>query len=326
MRNYGFDILRLISILGVIIMHTTSMYGVGFQIEDSDSLFRYILSYSFEWSVPIFFMISGALILSKNENPKEFYLKRLHKILLPTLFWSSVYLLIHYFVDGFSLFSLIAITIKANPSYHLWFMFAIIGLYIFTPIFRIIIHNTTKRQRYILISVVFFMSIIQNYLDTYLHNTSTIFTIFIPYIGFYFLGYELYKTKIKLSSFITIVGFFLLTIFIIILGDLFQKKFNFNGNIFASFLSPLVIAQAILLFIFLNNINYTIDNPFTQKFSSLVYGVYLIHPLFILLYINFYLTQAYPLLNIFLATLFTIPMSFIMVAILKKFKFSSFIV
>ncbi|MDP3442600.1 MAG: acyltransferase family protein, partial [Ignavibacteria bacterium] len=127
MRDVGFDILRLLSIFGVIIMHTTSMYGIDIQILDFESFFRYILSFSFKWSVPIFFMISGALLLSKDENAQDFYSKRFKKVLFPTLFWSAIYLSIHYIWHGFSVFSLIAALLKANPFYHLWFMFAIIG-------------------------------------------------------------------------------------------------------------------------------------------------------------------------------------------------------
>jgi surface polysaccharide O-acyltransferase-like enzyme len=322
--NSGFDILRIISIIGVIIMHVTSMYGIDVKVVSIDSFFLYLFLYSFSWSVPIFFMISGALLLSKSETTQDFYSKRFNKILIPTLFWSAVYLSINYFVNGFGLFNLIALFIKAKPYYHLWFMFAIIGLYLFTPIFRIIIKNTSDKERWIMILIIFSMSIIQNYLNIYLQNTLTIFTIFIPYIGFYFLGYELYKSKISFPSAALIIGFIIFTTLIIIFGYFSNTFFSLKGNKFASFLSPLVIGQAVALFILISHYRSNIIN--IQKISFLTYGVYLIHPIFIKIYENLFLSNKYQLLHIFLATLFTIIMAFIATAILKKFRFTSNII
>lgn len=323
MRDYSFDVMRLISILGVIVMHTTSIYGVDILISLNDitSLLRYTLLYSFSWSVPVFFMLSGALLLSKRESSYVFYEQRMRKILIPTIFWSGIYLCIHYIFDGFSLFSLIAAILKANPYYHLWFMFAIIGLYIFTPIFRIIIDNTTDGQRYVFIIIIFIISIGQNYLNIYLHNTATIFTIFLPYIGFYFLGYELYKLKFAFPVVRLLVLFLGLIVLMLGLGYFSQVIFSLRGNIFASFLSPLVICQAILIFIFITHIKIENNKKVLKRLSALVYGVYLIHPVFILIYINFYKVEHHQLLNIFAATLFTTILSFFIIDKVNNIRF-----
>ena len=322
-RDSTFDMMRLISIFGVIVMHVTSLYGIGILIDTDHmtSVVRYILLYSFSWSVPIFFMVSGALLLSKNESMHVFYKKRMKTVLIPTLFWTCFYLSMHYVLDDFSLFSLVAATLKANPYYHLWFMFAIIGLYVFTPFFRMIIYNTTNKQRYIFIVVIFMMSIIQNYLSIYLQNTSTVFTVFLPYIGFYFLGYELYKSKINFSSIVSIGVFLFFLIFMLALGYISQTEFGLTGNVFASFLSPLVIGQAIIIFIFISNIKIENYQKLLTKLSSLVLGVYLIHPIAILFYQKFFLDGESQLLNIFLAILFTIIFSFIVTVIIKNRKF-----
>jgi surface polysaccharide O-acyltransferase-like enzyme len=43
-------------------------------------------------SIPLFFMISGATLLTKTEPLSELVLKRLSRILPPLLFWSMFYL------------------------------------------------------------------------------------------------------------------------------------------------------------------------------------------------------------------------------------------
>jgi len=43
-------------------------------------------------SVPLFFMMSGYLLLPRTESLRSFYTKRMPKVVLPFIFWSVIYL------------------------------------------------------------------------------------------------------------------------------------------------------------------------------------------------------------------------------------------
>src|SRR5437868_4695382 len=55
------------------------------------------------WAVPVFVMLSGALLLDpdRKETPKAFYRKRFWRVGIPLVFWSTFYVLPHAAAHGF---------------------------------------------------------------------------------------------------------------------------------------------------------------------------------------------------------------------------------
>ena len=96
-RDFSMDTLRTISILLVVLLHASSPY-VNRNLEsiNHDFWVGNIIESFTRISVPIFVLISGRFLLSKNTSPSEFYKKRFNRIFIPILFWSSVYLMYVY--------------------------------------------------------------------------------------------------------------------------------------------------------------------------------------------------------------------------------------
>ncbi|WP_415186318.1 acyltransferase family protein [Shimwellia blattae] len=95
--------MRILSIFAVIVLHQAS----AFSLYENTSLEWWVVDFynSFaRWCVPVFIMLSGYLLLHKEEGFYVFYRKRLSRILIPLIFWSFFYLLwnftIHYFKWG----------------------------------------------------------------------------------------------------------------------------------------------------------------------------------------------------------------------------------
>jgi surface polysaccharide O-acyltransferase-like enzyme len=91
------------------------------------------------YCVPVFVMITGALLLPQTITLKSFLQKRVKRIFIPFLFWSVVY--IYFTLDDYSndltlFFVLKTVTAKLlyGASDHLWYIYMIIGLYLFVPI------------------------------------------------------------------------------------------------------------------------------------------------------------------------------------------------
>ena len=88
-KNYFeyFDWIRIFSSFGVILIHVSERYYYGNTpgkyewnvLNFYDSLAR--------WSVPEFFMISGALFLSKSSSIKKIFKKNIMKIGISYFFW-----------------------------------------------------------------------------------------------------------------------------------------------------------------------------------------------------------------------------------------------
>lgn len=91
-RIFYYDCLRLMAIIGIIFCHTSLFYLVSdmgtfnFYISSFYDCFR-------DFSVPIFVMLSGALLLNRKDTLMSFLRRRFSRIFVPFLFWSAVYII-----------------------------------------------------------------------------------------------------------------------------------------------------------------------------------------------------------------------------------------
>ncbi len=108
--------------------------------------------YSTRWCIPAFVLLSGALLLdpSREEPARLFYHKRMARIMIPLVTWTIVYagyaILRMYLGAGLSLAAMKVPIFQGTAYFHLWYLWMIIGLYAFTPFFRIFLKHATPRQ------------------------------------------------------------------------------------------------------------------------------------------------------------------------------------
>ena len=135
--------LRVFATLCVILLHTSSyllpQYG---KISINLWLLGNFYDGSVRFCVPIFFMISGALLLSKDYTLIQFLKKRFYRLIPPCLFWSFIYSIFRVSLNIYNginlnlceIFKLIFKNIYFGSEFHLWFVYTLIGLYLFIPI------------------------------------------------------------------------------------------------------------------------------------------------------------------------------------------------
>ena len=138
-RNINIDILRIICAIAVVLIHANVIYveNIGNHVSFVWSISNIIFICS-RFATPIFFMISGYLTLNndKNLNIKEFYTKKLKKVVLPFLIWTVIYLIYdcrkYYGELNVMLISkkFLLSMVGAEAYYHLWFFYALIGMYL----------------------------------------------------------------------------------------------------------------------------------------------------------------------------------------------------
>ena len=114
-------------------------------------------------AVPLFFMLSGMLLLAKEEPLAVFFRKRAFKVMFPFFVWSLIYYYWYNYsasTGGELSFFLLGIvkTFKIPRAAHLWFFYSLIGLYIATPILRCLYSPRAKPIFFIFVALGFLLS------------------------------------------------------------------------------------------------------------------------------------------------------------------------
>lgn len=129
-RFIYFDYLRIICCFFVIMIHVSFQYR-RFNINSYECKIAYFYDGISRFSVPNFFMMSGTLFLKKDLSFKIIVRKYIKNILIHLLFWSMIYAFVGSKRQNIDIKIKIIQIIKGH--YHLWYLFATIGLYILIP-------------------------------------------------------------------------------------------------------------------------------------------------------------------------------------------------
>ncbi|MDD3164522.1 MAG: acyltransferase family protein [Oscillospiraceae bacterium] len=148
-RILNLDLTRLFCMFFVVMVHV-SAENWYFDPVNSLSWNVYNIYDSFSrFCVPVLFMVSGALFLREDAafSIKKLYRHNLPHLLIPLLFWATCYKLYVWLGPRSAFFT----TVSAAPLgyVHLWFLYALIGVYLFIPLLRKLCTNQ-KTERYLL--------------------------------------------------------------------------------------------------------------------------------------------------------------------------------
>ena len=138
------DLIRTIAIVGVILLHAAN--DLTIQQMGQLEIVRWVTVDIYQSlgriGVPLFVMLTGALLLqpSKNESISVFFKKRWARIGLPFIFWGAAYFAYDFFVLHQAITTnAIVQGILTGPYYHFWYLYMLAGLYLLTPILRILV-------------------------------------------------------------------------------------------------------------------------------------------------------------------------------------------
>ncbi len=215
--------------------------------------------------VPLFLMLSGALLLQPSktdESLRVFFKKRWVRIGLPTFFWGVAYFAWDFLVQKIP-FSEAAIIqgILNGPYTQLWYLYVLVGLYLLTPLLRVIIaHADESLIKYFVILWVVGVAVIPFFsLFTSYQLNSNVFVIS-GYAGFFVLGTYLSTVQIrrKTLSILIILGIGLTAVATYVLAATVGGK---EMYFFQQYFSPTVILASVMLFLLL----FTVKPPVVQK-------------------------------------------------------------
>ena len=328
-RILWLDYLRVFACFLVIVVHVPEL---------SESVYEKIYTYSSRIAVPLFFMISGYLTLPFDPSLKNLFKNRLPRLFFPFLTWSIIYAFLpSFFGDSdfnTAIHRFIGIPIALTAS-HLWYMYAIIGLYIFAPIISPWLNSASRRQ--ILFYLIIWMLtltfpyIINDTTGIKMDEWNSIFTFyyFTGYLGYFILGFYLKKFPVKLNKW-KYKLFFTGTLFLNFLIAFLVLHFLDASFQVTRYLTVNVALFSFSIFMLIKQINFS-DNFLSKiivELSLKSFGIYLIHE-FVLKYIYFKKLQFIELPFEFarpLISLFVFLISFIFVWGLSKIPKSKYLI
>jgi surface polysaccharide O-acyltransferase-like enzyme len=176
--NYSPDLIRTIAIVMVIFVHCSGFpyRFLGSQITTTDVMnwFTTDVYAAFGYlGVPLFVMLSGALLLdpAKADEPmRVFFKKRFNRIAFPMIFWTIVYFAWSVYVRGkpFTPYN-ISQGLLMGSSEILWYLYLIVGLYLVTPILRVLIKHIDK-NKFTLLIIVWFVGTVCGSRNSHFHH------------------------------------------------------------------------------------------------------------------------------------------------------------
>lgn len=296
-RIFWIDALRALSIFMVVALHSSAkvIYSWDLVITGELSVFAWnfanlINSFS-RASVPLFVLLSGAVLLEKKETIEQFLSKRLTRIVLPWFFWGTIQLFYNF---DFSLKTILSgnLANKIAETYFggFWFMPMILGLYLITPFIKPFIQNAKPKEFFYFFSLWFvFACLIPTVNTVFGISISYQLPVFIQYLGYFVGGYYL-THKIKLIEVVIKQTKLLYAVstLIIALGTfaLTRLDSDFNSSLY-EYLNLPVFISAITGFITFKSLFESKKVLKTmkkvkdkiQKISSLSFGIFLSHSL-----------------------------------------------
>jgi surface polysaccharide O-acyltransferase-like enzyme len=324
------DIIRTTATMMVILLHSSARY---FYLGTSSAQWHFanIINSFTRPAVPLFLMLSGALLLSpqRNEAPLEF-LKRQFRKILPSLFiWSVFYYCLQKIVlkTEIDILEFSIGFLRGDIYYHLPFMYYIIGLYLTYPVLRSFFRGADDIN-VIYFAVVWLVTLLASNLSNYFNvPLSGNLLIMFGFIGYPVVGYAISSRETRLSPWAAL-GLFLSMWFATAYLTWHQKMTGGYSEFFYEYLSLNVVFAAFGLFYFLR---YVVWEKYffggMDRFISIVsinsFDVFLVHP-FILYVLQAYMIPSKLLQNAFsgIPLLFTLTfaLSVIFAVVLARLK------
>ena len=341
------DFMEVIAIYFVIFYHGM-IYSIDILAPNTTttSYFLYYLQTILSTCVPLFFFINGYLLFSKPFDLKKHVFKTIKLVVLAEI-WGAITLLILTLINKNSVsineFLHGLTTWKQGYINHLWFIGALVCIYIIFPLLKVTYDNHKKSFIYFVFvcGLMTFGNIFLNHLQTvinvFLLNKNVTqygvnyFNIFNPFRGIY--GYtfvyfclggivHIYYNHIAnipqtKKNIISILGIIINCLCIFSLGIIYSKVsgtmwdvvWNGYGSIFTLF-----------NVIFLLSLNYQSDYSIISLISVNTLGIYFLH-LFVIKITRPFLLECRITTNIFVNlvyTSFVLIVSLIVVLLIRK--------
>lgn len=198
------EALRILAIFLVMFNHTGTNGYFLFSVRQQSPFYGLYLFVSIfcKIAVPIFFMISGALILGKEESIGTILKKRLLRFVIVLIGISFFYHIYdcYYYNSEFDLKKCLLTMYTGNAASHLWYLYSYIGIILMLPFLRRMVKTMEEKEYW------------------YLVAGNLIFVGLLPIVQYLFT-----QGTVTLNSYISVPLFKCIDIFYFLMGYYFER-------------------------------------------------------------------------------------------------------
>jgi surface polysaccharide O-acyltransferase-like enzyme len=294
------------------------------------------------WAVPVFIMISGAVLIPRyfkldGATLGKFYKRRLLRTGGIALVWSGIYLLWNAKFDAYhySTREVIENFLLGNPYLHLYFLYLILGLYLVAPFLGALVKQLTNRQIAWLTVMLLVGASVWDAIGYYYNSGPVPLGLlgqWVPYVAYFLAGYtltELLRThKLRPVTLAVCVVCLLPQMLFVYLS----VRYWHSTQYFEEYFSPTTILQSLAIFVLGKYAYGLLEERFGRKadrclsiLAPLTLGIYLIHVIVLQLLERFIFgDRAVPsTLALVLLLLATIGGSALAIIIIKRLPLAS---
>ena len=323
------DALRLLAFFMLLCCHAADpFYAAAAYANSGASVDAELMQWAFRWGslvrpcVPLFVMLTGVLSLPVNGSMESFYKKRIPRVLFPFLIWSIIYYLTPWMTgvlgmdssvvykifswaesdsqslsDGLTLVSRIPYAFSFIAC-HMWYIYMLIGLYLYLPIFSAWVEKATKRQKEIFL-IVWALSTMLPYFNEYVSryafgtcewNSFGLFYYFAGFSGYMLLGHYIqhyihwsWSKTIAVALPLLIAGFLITYSGYSYIMELPDKTPE-QVELFWTYNTPNVAIMTLACFLLVYRISINAESRLATWLSNLTtcgFGIYMIHYFFV---------------------------------------------
>lgn len=291
---YG-DPVRILGTVAVVVGHVCDMPLFSSHLAaplSGDWWVCNVVDAAMRWAVPIYIMLSGALLLDPNRNEPAgvFYRKRLARLGVPLVFWTAFFTFFSIYYTGWcpgwkeAGLNLL----KGQPYSHLHFIYRIAGLYAFTPMIRVFLRHADRPLVVGATVALLALSSLDSVANGLTGTDLSAFIRFVPFLGYYLCGYLLRETFVSDRQ---LPGCWLTVIVCIailaggtglLVGQYGMKGYPSVSMLLYDFNSPVRIVYAVAAWLILVRMFHrplaAQSGAWVGRWAAMTLGLYLLHP------------------------------------------------
>jgi surface polysaccharide O-acyltransferase-like enzyme len=356
-----FDFVRLLAMILLVCCHSADPFN--FYAGSGASLVQHqfigaLWGSAMRPCVPLFVMLTGALLLPVHQQAGPFYRRRISRVLWPFLIWSFLYNIFPWLLSvlgygsnaimtffpyaaqtpmtfGYAALKIAEIPLNFTPvACHMWYIYLIIGLYLYLPIFSAWVEKASERAKLFFLlawGVTLFLPYYRYFADQYIWgecawNAFSMVYYFAGFNGYLLLGHYLRNHPLPLQRVISIgIPMFIVGYFITYFGfTTMRAQPNATEpmtELFFTYNSINVVIMTIPLFM-LSQCIHIKNLKFIHLLADLTvcgFGIYMIHYFFIgpcFILVN--TIHVPPVIQIPISGILAFSISWVLVHFLKK--------
>lgn len=222
------DVMRLLAFFFLLCCHAADpFYAAAAYASGGEAVDPELVEWGTRWGslvrpcVPLFVMLTGVLTLPVKTGMTQFYGRRIPRVLFPFLIWSVAYYMTPWLTgmlgldssivrnifpwaesDSQALSDGLALVVRIPYAFsfiacHMWYIYMLIGLYLYLPVFSAWVERATKKEKEIFL-LLWLLSTMLPYFTTYVShycfgtcewNAFGLFHYFAGFSGYMLLGH-----------------------------------------------------------------------------------------------------------------------------------------